>query len=134
MRKLVLGLVLGAALASAATTFATSRKPECVSYDADTRACTLRDAEEYLVDVPGLDLQCLAHVRPTDDDATPYMSCYRRTNYNRCVRGHSRSLTAVITPTRMTLRAADRCAKTSGGIGFRVTRVGRDLVGYRRSP
>ena len=134
MRKLVLGLVLGAALASAATTLATSRKPECVSYDTATRACTLKGAEAYVVDVPGLDLQCLAHVRATDDDDAPYMSCYRRTNYNRCVRGHSRSLTAVITPTRMTLRGADRCARTSGGIGFRVIRVGRDLVGYPRSP
>lgn len=130
----MLGIVLGAALASAAATFATSRKPECVSYDADTRACTLKGVDEYLVDVPGLDLQCVTHVRPTDDDGTPYMSCYRRTNYNRCVRGRSRSLTAVITPTRMTLRAPDQCVKTSGGIGFRVTRVGHDLVGYRRSP
>ena len=134
MRRLVLGLVVGAALASAAATLATSPKPECVSYDADTRACTLKVAEEYLLRVPALDLECVTHVRPSDDDRSPYMSCYRRTNYNRCVHRRSRSLTTVVTATRMALRAPDRCVPTRGGVGFRVTHVGGELAGYRRAP
>lgn len=129
----MVGVVVGAFLASGATR-ATGPKPECVSFDPDTRHCVLRGSEEYLLTVPALDLQCVTHVRPTDDDATPYMSCYRRTNYNRCVRGRSRSLTSVITRTRMVIRDSDRCTTTIHGIGFRVTRVGKDLAGFPRSP
>lgn len=138
MRRLVLGLALGvaigASLAAAAATLATGPKPECRSNDADTRACLLRGAEEYLLRIPSLDLDCVAHTKPSDDERYPYLSCFRHSNYNRCVHGRSRSLTSVVTRTRMYLRAADRCVPASNGLGFRVTKVGRNLANYRRSP
>jgi hypothetical protein len=138
VRRLVLGLALGvavgASLAAAAATLATAPKPECHSNDPDTRACLLKGAEEYILHMPSLDLECVAHTEPTDDDRYPYLSCYRHSTYNRCVHGHSRSLTSIVTRTRMFFRAADRCSRVSGGIGFRVTKVGRNLVGYPRSP
>jgi hypothetical protein len=138
MKRLVLGLVIGltigASLAAAAATLATGPKPECRSNDADTRACLLQGAEEYLLRIPSLDLDCVAHARPSDDDRYPYLSCYRHSNYNRCVHGRSRSLTSVVTRTRMFFRAADHCVAVSNGLGFRVTKVGRNLAGYRRSP
>jgi hypothetical protein len=131
---LALGLAIGASLAAAAATLATAPKPECKSNDPDTRACLLQGAEEYILSVPALDLECVAHVRPTDDDRYPYLSCYRHSSYNRCVHARSRSLTSIITPTRMFFRAADRCRLVPGGIGFRVTKVGGNLAGYPRSP
>jgi hypothetical protein len=132
--SLALGVAVGASLAAAAATLATGPEPECRSNDPDTRACLLQDAEEYIVRMPSLDLECVAHTRPTDDDRYPYLSCYRHSTYNRCVKGHARSLTSVITRTRMFLRAADTCKLASGGLGFRVTRVGANLAGYPRSP
>ena len=138
MRRLVIGLAagvaLGASLAAAAASLATAPKPECRSNDPDTRACLLQGAEEYLLRVPSLDLDCVVHTKPTDDDRYPYLSCYRHSTYNRCVNGRSRSLTSVITRTRMFLKAADRCVAVSNGLGFRVTSVGRNLAGYRRAP
>jgi hypothetical protein len=138
MKRLVLGmavgLAIGASLAAAATTLATGQRPECRSNDVDTRACVLQGAEEYLLRIPGLDLDCAAHVRPSDDERYPYLSCYRHSNYNRCVHGRSRSLTSVVTRTRMFFRAADHCVPVANGLGFRVTKVGRNLAGYRRSP
>jgi hypothetical protein len=138
MKRLVLGVAIGvtigASLAAAAATLATGPKPECRSNDPDTRACLLKGAEEYLLRIPALDLDCVAHVEPSDDDRYPYLSCYRHSNYNRCVHGRSRSLTSVVTRTRMFFRAADNCVAVSNGLGFRVTRVGRNLAGYRRSP
>jgi len=138
MKGLVLGiaagLAIGASLAAAAATFATGPKPECRSNDADTRACLLQGAEEYLLRIPSLDLDCVAHTKPSDDERYPYLSCYRHSTYNRCVHGRSRSLTSVVTRTRMFLKAADRCVAVSNGLGFRVTKVGRNLAGYRRSP
>lgn len=138
MRRLVLGLAIGltigASLAAAAATLATGPRPECRSTDADTRACLLQGADEYLLRIPSLDLDCVAHVRPSDDERYPYLSCYRHSNYNRCVHGRSGSLTSVITRTRMFFRAADHCVHVSNGLGFRVTTVGRNLTGYRRSP
>ena len=138
MRRLALGLAIGltigASLAAAATTLATGPRPECRSTDADTRACLLQGADEYLLRIPSLDLDCVGHVRPSDDERYPYLSCYRHSNYNRCVHGRSGSLTSVITRTRMFFRAADHCVHVSNGLGFRVTKVGRNLTGYRRSP
>ena len=138
MRRLALGLVLGiavgASLAAAAATLATGPKPECRSNDPDTRACLLQGAEEYILSVPSLDLDCVAHTRPSDDERYPYLSCYRHSNYNRCVDGRSRSLTSIVTRTRMFFRAADRCKLVPGGLGFRVMQVGRNLAGYPRSP
>ncbi|MGN6797099.1 MAG: hypothetical protein ACTHKS_03015 [Gaiellaceae bacterium] len=138
MRRLLIGLVagvtLGASLAAAAASLATGPKPECHSNDADTRACLLQGAEEYLLRVPSLDLDCVAHVKATDDDRYPYLSCYRHSTYNRCVHGRSRSLTSVVTRTRMFFKAADRCVAVSNGLGFRVTKVGRNLAGYTRAP
>jgi len=138
MRRLILGLALGgalgASLVAAAATFAIGSKPECRSNDPDTRACLLVGAEEYVLSIPSLDLDCIAHVRPTDDERYPYLSCYRHSNYNRCVHGSSHSLTSIVTRTRMFFRAADRCKLVSGGVGFQVTKVGRNLAGYRRSP
>ncbi len=138
MRRLVIGLVvgltLGASLAAAAVSLATGPRPECHSNDVDTRACLLKGAEEYLLRVPSLDLDCVAHVKATDDERYPYLSCYRHSNYNKCVHGRSRSLTSVITRTRMFFKAADRCVAVSNGLGFRVTKVGRNLAGYKRSP
>jgi hypothetical protein len=138
MRRLVIGLAaglaLGASLAAAAASLATGPKPECRSNDPDTRACLLQGAEEYLLRVPSLDLDCVVHTEPSDDERYPYLSCYRHSNYNRCVHGRSRSLTSVVTRTRMYFRAPDRCVAASNGLGFRVTKVGRNLAGYRRSP
>jgi hypothetical protein len=131
---LALGIAIGASLAAAAATLATGPTPECRSNDPDTRACVLQGAEEYILSVPSLDLDCVAHVRASDDERYPYLSCYRHSNYNRCLHGRSRSLTSIVTRTRMFFRAADRCRIASGGVGFRVTKVGRNLAGYPRSP
>src|SRR4051812_35317032 len=138
MRRLVLGLALGiavgASLAAAAATLATGPSAECRSNDPDTRACLLKGAEEYILARPSPDLACVAHVRASDDERFPSLSCYRHSNYNRCVHGPSRSLTSIVTRTRMFFRAADSCKVMTGGVGFRVTKVGPNLAGYPRSP
>jgi hypothetical protein len=131
---LAIGIAIGASLAAAAATLATAPKPECRSNDPETRACLLQGAEAYILRIPSLDLECVAHTEPTDDDRYPYLSCYRHSNYNRCVHGRSHSLTSIVTRTRMFFRAADICKLVAGGIGFRVTKVGRNLPGYPRSP